>query len=185
MRLLLDSGILLRLLDRSDANHAAIRQCLRRLRLRGDTAVVSAQNIAEFWNVCTRPASARRLRAYRCGDRAKGPPFRTALPGVDGRARCLHALENARGGTRRPRCTSPRCPPGLPHAGPWDYAHRYPERNRFRPLPGNCRSSSCRCALIKLKRCIDTYAVRGPVPSGRGWWCPKERKTYRFDFIVR
>jgi predicted nucleic acid-binding protein len=29
------------------------------LRLRGDSPVTSAQNIAEFWNVCTRPASAR------------------------------------------------------------------------------------------------------------------------------
>ena len=59
MRWLLDTGILLRLLDRADPHHADIRRALRRLRLRGDTPVMSAQNIAEFWNVCTRPASAR------------------------------------------------------------------------------------------------------------------------------
>jgi predicted nucleic acid-binding protein len=59
MHFLLDTGILLRLLDRSDPYHAHIRLALKRLRLRGDTPVTSAQNIAEFWNVCTRPASAR------------------------------------------------------------------------------------------------------------------------------
>src|SRR5438477_3229260 len=59
MRFLLDTGILLRLLDRSDPHHADILQALRRLRLRGDMPVTSAQNMAECWNVCTRPASAR------------------------------------------------------------------------------------------------------------------------------
>jgi predicted nucleic acid-binding protein len=59
MRFLLDTGILLRLLDCSDPHHADIRQALRNLRLRGNTPITSAQNIAELWNVCTRPASAR------------------------------------------------------------------------------------------------------------------------------
>jgi predicted nucleic acid-binding protein len=55
----LDTGILLRLLDRNDPHHANIRRALRMLRLRGHEPVTSPQNLAEFWNVCTRPASAR------------------------------------------------------------------------------------------------------------------------------
>jgi predicted nucleic acid-binding protein len=59
MNVLVDTGVLLRLLDRADLQHADIRSALRRLKGRGDTLVTAAQNLAEFWNVCTRPASAR------------------------------------------------------------------------------------------------------------------------------
>jgi predicted nucleic acid-binding protein len=59
MLVLVDSGILLRLLERTDPQHAAIRGAVRALRARGDTLVTAAQNAAEFWNVCTRPATAR------------------------------------------------------------------------------------------------------------------------------
>jgi predicted nucleic acid-binding protein len=54
-----DSGILLRLLEPSDPLHATVRGAVRVLRRRGDIPVTFAQNLAEFWNVCTRPASAR------------------------------------------------------------------------------------------------------------------------------
>lgn len=59
MIVLLDSGILLRLVDRNDPLHASVRAAVRALKTRGDTLSTTAQNIAEFWNVCTRPASAR------------------------------------------------------------------------------------------------------------------------------
>jgi predicted nucleic acid-binding protein len=59
MQILVDTGILLRLLDRSDLHHTDIRRALQRLRTRGDALVTSSQNLAEFWNVCTRPTSAR------------------------------------------------------------------------------------------------------------------------------
>jgi predicted nucleic acid-binding protein len=59
MLVLVDSGILLRLLEPSDPQHAAIRSAVRVLRRRGDTLVTAAQDAAEFWNVCTRPVSAR------------------------------------------------------------------------------------------------------------------------------
>jgi predicted nucleic acid-binding protein len=59
MEYLVDTGVWLRLFDRSDPEHAAIRAALRSLRLNGHTIAACPQNIAEFWNVSTRPASAR------------------------------------------------------------------------------------------------------------------------------
>jgi predicted nucleic acid-binding protein len=59
MFVVVDSGILLRLLEPSDPQHAAIRGAVRALRGRGDTLVTLAQNVVEFWNVCTRPTTAR------------------------------------------------------------------------------------------------------------------------------
>jgi predicted nucleic acid-binding protein len=59
MVVLLDSGILLRLVNRADPEHATVRAALRLLKQRGNVLVMATQNVAEFWNVCTRPASAR------------------------------------------------------------------------------------------------------------------------------
>jgi predicted nucleic acid-binding protein len=59
MTLLIDTGILLRFLDRTDRLHADIRQAIRTVRGRGDKPVTSPQNVAEFWSVSTRPATAR------------------------------------------------------------------------------------------------------------------------------
>jgi predicted nucleic acid-binding protein len=55
----LDTGILLRLFDRTDPSHLAIRQVVIRLKVRGERLFTTPQNIAEFWNVSTRPASGR------------------------------------------------------------------------------------------------------------------------------
>ena len=59
MRVLLDTGVLLRLTNRSDALHAQVRAAVRSLRAKRHTFCTALQNVAEFWNVCTRPASAR------------------------------------------------------------------------------------------------------------------------------
>src|SRR5437899_1275037 len=59
MAVLADTGILLRLLNRNDPYRAGIREAVRALRGRDIAIVTSPQNIAEFWNVCTRPATAR------------------------------------------------------------------------------------------------------------------------------
>jgi len=56
---LVDSGILLRLVEPSDPHHKAIDDSVMRLFARGDRLVASTQNFAEFWNVCTRPKTAR------------------------------------------------------------------------------------------------------------------------------
>lgn len=59
MRYLLDTGILVRLLHRSDPLNMIIRKAVTRLHVDGHRFVTSTQNIAEFWNLCTRPAEAR------------------------------------------------------------------------------------------------------------------------------
>jgi predicted nucleic acid-binding protein len=59
MRHLLDTGILVRVPHRADPLNPEIRESLRHLAAAGHTFVTTRQNIAEFWNVCTRPASAR------------------------------------------------------------------------------------------------------------------------------
>lgn len=59
MRVLLDTGILLRLFDRSDPNYSDICAARKRLWSRGDEPVITPQNGVEYWNASTRPASAR------------------------------------------------------------------------------------------------------------------------------
>ena len=46
MRVLIDTGVLLRLLDRADPLHMPIRKALRNLRGRGDWPVTTAQNMS-------------------------------------------------------------------------------------------------------------------------------------------
>jgi predicted nucleic acid-binding protein len=59
MRYLLDTGILARLLHRPDPLHLLIRDALRVLGRDRHAFVAATQNVAEFWNLCTRPAVAR------------------------------------------------------------------------------------------------------------------------------
>jgi predicted nucleic acid-binding protein len=59
MHVLIDTGILLRAFDRSESQQKSIFRALRHLWSNGHQLVTTSQNIAEFWNVSTRPASAR------------------------------------------------------------------------------------------------------------------------------
>lgn len=59
MQYLVDTGIWLRLFDHTDPQQLDIRTALGLIRSKGHTLAVCPQNIAEFWNVSTRPTSAR------------------------------------------------------------------------------------------------------------------------------
>jgi predicted nucleic acid-binding protein len=59
MRVFVDTGVLLRAFDRLSPERPAILRALRRLWAERHDLYTSAQNIAEFWNVSTRPISAR------------------------------------------------------------------------------------------------------------------------------
>jgi predicted nucleic acid-binding protein len=59
MRYFVDTNVLLRFLNRADPPYGVSRAAVRILKARGDDVVTAAQNIAEFWNTLTRPATAR------------------------------------------------------------------------------------------------------------------------------
>ena len=61
MRVLVDTNILVRVVQRNHPLVRAARQALRSLVEEGDELCVTWQNIAEFWNVRTRPADANGL----------------------------------------------------------------------------------------------------------------------------
>ncbi len=56
---LADTNTLLRFLLRNDPAYPAIRQAVRTLKTRGEQIITTPQNMAEFWNVCTRPMTLR------------------------------------------------------------------------------------------------------------------------------
>ena len=56
MNYLVDTNILLRLVQTLSPHHAEAKNAVDKLLKRGDTLFITLQNISEFWNVCTRPA---------------------------------------------------------------------------------------------------------------------------------
>jgi predicted nucleic acid-binding protein len=55
MGTLIDTGVLLRAFDANSPHYRQIRQALRKLLDYGEPLTVTVQNMAEFWNVATRP----------------------------------------------------------------------------------------------------------------------------------
>lgn len=53
---LVDTNVLLRFVDRRSAQHARVRNAVRKLRRAGHGLAIAPQNCVEFWNVATRPA---------------------------------------------------------------------------------------------------------------------------------
>ncbi|WP_243146936.1 PIN domain-containing protein [Scytonema sp. UIC 10036] len=54
-----DTNILLRFIAPSDPNHLLVRNLIYSLLNRGEEICYTSQNLAEFWNVCTRPLTTR------------------------------------------------------------------------------------------------------------------------------
>lgn len=59
MLYLADTGILLRFVSPSDPNHVLVLNALSSLLRSGAKVCYTSQNLGEFWNVCTRPTTAR------------------------------------------------------------------------------------------------------------------------------
>lgn len=59
MNYLCDTNIFLRLVLKNDPARSLVLATLQTLRLRNDNLFYTSQIWAEFWNVCTRPTSAR------------------------------------------------------------------------------------------------------------------------------
>ena len=57
MQYLVDTNILLRLVQRNDSLNPVIRNAVRKLKNDGNIMLITLQNCAEFWNVATRPAT--------------------------------------------------------------------------------------------------------------------------------
>jgi len=57
MAYLLDTNILLRLVQRSSPAHPSVRAAIRHLRAAGEDLHFAPQNAAEFWNVASRPVA--------------------------------------------------------------------------------------------------------------------------------
>ncbi len=55
MPFLADTNILLRLAEPSDPDYTIVRTAVETLLARGERLCYAAQNLVEFWNVCTRP----------------------------------------------------------------------------------------------------------------------------------
>ncbi|MFN0280184.1 MAG: type II toxin-antitoxin system VapC family toxin [Pyrinomonadaceae bacterium] len=59
MSYLIDSNCFLRLAEPKNLHRTVVLDALRKLRAAGETICYTPQVLAEFWNVCTRPSSAR------------------------------------------------------------------------------------------------------------------------------
>jgi predicted nucleic acid-binding protein len=55
MKYLIDTNILLRLVEANHQQHKVASESLKKLRQQNHTFFILLQNVSEFWNVCTRP----------------------------------------------------------------------------------------------------------------------------------
>lgn len=85
MSILVDTNVLLRRTQADHADHTVAVEAVARLIANGDPVYFTLQNIAEFWNVATRPASRNGLglsTAVTLGEVEKIERLLTFLPDV-------------------------------------------------------------------------------------------------------
>jgi predicted nucleic acid-binding protein len=80
---LVDTSILGRLANRSDASHGAARAAVTELHRRGESLCITAQNLIEFRNFATRPASANGLGLPPATAAALGSAFEASFSLLD------------------------------------------------------------------------------------------------------
>lgn len=68
MAYLCDTNIFLRLAKKNDPARQVVLDALRELRVRKEELCYTSQVLGEFWNVCTRPASARGGLGLSCAE---------------------------------------------------------------------------------------------------------------------
>jgi predicted nucleic acid-binding protein len=61
VRILVDTNVLVRAVERAHPLLRVARDSLRHLYEQGDELLITPQNISEFWNVCTRPVKVNGL----------------------------------------------------------------------------------------------------------------------------
>jgi predicted nucleic acid-binding protein len=83
MPILLDTGILGRLANRADALHGLAKAAVAELHRRGEVLHVAPQNLVEFRNFATRPASANGLGLTSAAAEGLATAFESAFPLLD------------------------------------------------------------------------------------------------------
>lgn len=102
MRYFVDTNVLLRFRNR--VTHITVRAAVRILKARGNEVVTAAQNIAEFWNALTRPATARRLWVSDTRCRVQAALYRTSFSALAGQSVDLYRVETSHCCAPRFRC---------------------------------------------------------------------------------
>ena len=81
---LIDSNILIRWVQPSDPDYPIVESALEGLANQGAALCYTSQNVAEFWNACTRPADQNGygLSPQEADRRARLPEVRYEVPAV-------------------------------------------------------------------------------------------------------
>lgn len=96
MEILVNTGVLLRLVVRADPAHQDTRKAVHVLKVCGDRLVALTQNAVEFWNVCTRPVSTAGKGGYGLSIQETERKLRTLERVVEFRADSLAGFQQGK-----------------------------------------------------------------------------------------